>query len=96
MSQTKEDVVGDVLEDVLEETNPNTDTTTNNTKILRKRKTNTEVNLIGNTSKLEKLRKLEFRKRIKRNQAIHKKRKEKKKIKQNPKFGKKKLKRWIT
>ena len=78
MSQTKEDVVGDVLEDVLEETNPNTDTTTNNTKILRKRKTNTEVNLIGNTSKLEKLRKLEFRKRIKRNQAIHKKRKEKK------------------
>ena len=78
MSQTK-DVVEDVLEDVLEETNPNTDTNANNTKVLRKRKANTKFELIGNTSKLElRTRTLEFRKRVKRNQAIHKRRKERK------------------
>ena len=64
MSQTETDVVEDVLEKVLEETNPTTDTNATNTKVLRKRKANTVL----------RQRTLDFRKRIKRNQAIHKRR----------------------
>ena len=63
-------------------------------KVLRKRKANTKLELIGTTSKLElRKRTLEFRKRVKRNQAIHKRRKERKEDKINLKSGKKKSKK---
>ena len=67
MSQTETDVVEDVLGKVLEETNPTTDTNATNTKILGKRKANTTL-----------LNKINLRKRIKRNQTIHKRRKQRK------------------
>ena len=64
MSQTKEDVVDNTLEEVVEETTPTTDTNATTTKVLRKRK----------ASPVLRQRTLEFRKRVKRNQMIHKKR----------------------
>ena len=67
MSHSETDVGEDVLEKVVEETKPTTDTTTTTTKVLRKRKANTTL-----------LNKINLRQRIKRNQTIHKRRKQRK------------------
>ena len=64
MSQTQEDVVGNTLEEVVTETKPNIDTNATTPKVLRKRKAPTVL----------RQRTLEVRKRVKRNQTIHKKR----------------------
>ena len=64
MSQTQEDDVDHTLEEVVEETTPTTDTNATTTKVLRKRK----------ASPVLRQRTLDFRKRVKKNQMIHKKR----------------------
>ena len=64
MSQTQGDVVDDTLEEVVTETKPNIDTNATTPKVLRKRK----------ASPVLRQRTLEVRKRVKRNQTIHKKR----------------------
>ena len=68
MSQTKEDVLEDGVEEVITETKPTTDTNATTTKVLRKRKAPIVL----------RQRTLDFRKRLKRNQTLHKKRVQKK------------------
>ena len=67
MSQTETDVVEDDLGKVVEETKSTTNTNATTTKILGKRPTNTKL-----------LDKINLRQRIKRNQIIHKRRKQRK------------------